>query len=336
MPGTLTLDAGLRSTLVEETLSRLREHYVLPELALSMDAAIRARLGNGEYDLITEPASFCDVLTQHLRDVCHDKHLRLVYHVEPQPPRDTDLYADPAALAAYWAEAALDNYGFHRAERLPGNVGYLRIHALDEAEETAETITAAMAFLARTSALIIDIRQHTGGAPTGVAFLCSYFFDTSPVHLNDIYCRKDGTTQQFWTLPHVPGKRYLHKPLYILTSGRTPSAGEELAYNLQTLGRATIVGETTVGAANPVEVYQIHAHVDVRVPTCRAINPIIGTNWEGIGVTPDIAVPQEQALPVAHREALKRVLEQLGEQPAGPTQALWEEACSALAELEQR
>ena len=59
------------------------------------------RLANGVYDTIDDPATFRDILTQHLRAVCHDNHLRLVHYIEPQPPRDTDLYADPNALAAY-------------------------------------------------------------------------------------------------------------------------------------------------------------------------------------------------------------------------------------------
>jgi hypothetical protein len=35
--------------------------------------------------------------------------------------------------------------------------------------------------------------------------------------------------EQHWTLPHVPGPRYADKPVYILTSGRTISAGEAFA-----------------------------------------------------------------------------------------------------------
>ena len=44
------------------------------------------------------------------------------------------------------------------------------------------------------------------------------------------------------------------------------------------------------------------------IPIGRAINPISKTNWEGTGVQPDIAVPAEQALDVAYREALKAIL----------------------------
>lgn len=330
MSDALMLDAHTRLAIIEGVLAKLQDHYVFPDIAKQMEQAIRKRQAAGEYDAITEAEVFCDLLAKHLREVCHDKHLRIVFHAEPKAVLDVSLYDDAAELAAYWAEAALDNYGWHKAERLAGNIGYLQIRSLDEAEETAEMMAAAMTFLSRTSALIIDIRRNSGGAPSGVAFLCSYFFDTQPVHLNDVYCRKDDSTQQFWTFPALPGRRYLNKPVYILTSSRTPSAGEEFAYNLKVLGRAVIVGETTVGAANPVDVYRINPHIDLRVPTCRSINPITKTNWEGVGVTPDIAVPQEEALQVAYREALTQVLKHVEEQSESTLQVLRREIQEAL------
>jgi hypothetical protein len=49
----------------------------------------------------------------------------------------------------------------------------------------------------------------------------------------------------------------------------------------------------------------------VWVPSGRAINPYSKTNWEGTGVTPDIDVPADQALKVAHIDAMKKVLEKV-------------------------
>jgi C-terminal processing protease CtpA/Prc len=236
-------------------------------------------------------------------------------------------------IAAYLADAARDNYGVQKVERLAGNVGYLLLTSIDEAEYTGPTIAAAMAVLANTSALLIDLRRNNGGAPSGVAFLCSYFFPPEPVHVNDIYSREGDASQQFWTLPHLPGERYLDKPVYVLTSSRTFSGAEELAYDLQQLRRAKVVGETTAGAANPVDVYQLDPHFELRVPTGRAINPTTGTNWEGTGVTPDIAVDAEQALDVAHAAALHAILAGLGDEPSGAEAALADEAKAALAEV---
>jgi C-terminal processing protease CtpA/Prc len=108
----------------------------------------------------------------------------------------------------------------------------------------------------------------------------------------------------------VPGKRLgLGKPVYVLTSKRTFSAAEEFTYNLKNLKRAVIVGEVTGGGAHPGGGHPINAHFGIGVPSGRAINPISKTNWEGTGVAPDIEAPADQALKVAHLEALKKVRE---------------------------
>ncbi len=73
----------------------------------------------------------------------------------------------------------------------------------------------------------------------------------------------------------------------------------------------------------------------VFIPTGRAINPITNTNWEGTGVSPDIEVPQEQALKVAHIQALKKVLESISDNPTGARKMLMEEAQKALGELSE-
>jgi len=43
----------------------------------------------------------------------------------------------------------------------------------------------------------------------------------------------------------------------------------------------------------------------VWVPTGRAINPITKTNWERVGVRPDVPVASDQALRTAHLAALR-------------------------------
>ena len=333
MPFSPTLDAQLCQAVVTAALIRLTEFYVFPDRAEAIDHAIRQRLEHGEYDAMTTGKELQDTFTAHVRQLYNDRHLRLVYYDEAQPARD-NAYTDPAWLANYWHAAALDNYGVYKIERLAGNVGYLDLRSIDEAEYTAETLAAAMAVLSNTSALIIDLRQNSGGANSGVAFFCSYFFPAEPVHLNDVYSRPDDRTQQFWTAAYLPGKRYLDKPVFVLTSTRTFSGGEEIAYDLQALRRAVIVGETTRGGAHPVDVYQIHPHFDIRVPTARAINPITSTNWEGNGVAPDIATPQADALRVAYREALTHIIAQEQPDTPGPDRTMIAEARTAQQAFE--
>ncbi|MFD5395765.1 S41 family peptidase [Streptomyces sp. NPDC127097] len=146
-----------------------------------------------------------------------------------------------------------------------------------------------------------------GGSPAGAAMWCSYFFPDDQVHLNDFYQRATDSTRQFWTLPQLPAPRYPVRPVYVLTSATTFSGGEDVAYTLQALGRAELVGETTGGGAHPTERYPVTAHITVTVPTARTINAVTGSNWEGVGVRPDRAVPADKALETAHREAIRRL-----------------------------
>ena len=305
----LTIDAAMRSEVIEGVLEKLNAYYVFPEVAKEMEKAIRTRLEGKEYESITSAAVLCETLTEHLREISHDKHLRVSYSHEPHPMPDSEAKPSPKEREKWRRMAGLRNFGFEKVERLGGNIGYLDFRGFMPPELAAETAIGAMAFLANTSALIIDLRHNGGGSPAMVAFMCSYFFDAEPVHLNDLYHRPSDRTHQWWTLPYIPGKRYVDKEVYLLTSHRTFSGAEEFAYNLKNLKRATLIGETTGGGAHPTGGYPINEHFGVGVPNGRAINPITGTNWEGTGVLPDLDVPAELALLTAHHLALKNVLE---------------------------
>ena len=124
--------------------------------------------------------------------------------------------------------------------------------------------------------------------------------------MNDLYNRKEDKTTEFWTMD-VPGSRIVDKPVFVLTSQRTVSGGEEFTYNLKNLKRATIIGETTGGGAHPVSGHRIDDHFMIGVPFARAINPITKTNWEGTGVEPDVKTPASEALEVAKKMALEQI-----------------------------
>src|SRR5439155_5079677 len=127
--------------------------------------------------------------------------------------------------------------------------------------ECASTIVTAMTALAETQALIIDLRETAGGGKAGsTPLLESYLFDRR-THLSDVRFRYTGETRERWTLDSVAGARFGgEKPVYVLTSAHTLSAGEELAYDLQALKRATIVGETTSGQAHATFEARIENH----------------------------------------------------------------------------
>jgi C-terminal processing protease CtpA/Prc len=305
----MTVDGPTRGAVIEGTLKRINDNYVFPDVAKKMEQSIRDRAQKKEYDQITSAKQLAEKLTSDLQEVSHDKHLRVRYSHEVIPENGGRQEPTPQEVEKFRSFLSSINFGFEKVERLKGNVGYLDLRGFAPAEFSAETIVAAMNFLANTDALIIDLRRNGGGDPATVALLSSYLFGPEPVHLNDLYWREDDSTRQWWTLPFVPGQRYAGKDVYVLTSKRTFSAAEEFTYNLKNLKRATIIGETTGGGAHPGGTRRISEHFHVFVPTGRAINPISKTNWEGTGVKPDVEVTAEQALKTAHLSALKKLLE---------------------------
>jgi C-terminal processing protease CtpA/Prc len=294
------------SALVEAIIARLAEAYIFPDRAAEAASLLRANLAAGAYALPVGP-ELCDRLSADLFAACADKHLRLIWHVSAEASQDE------AQLVAELRERfRRENYGIRRVELLPGNVGIIALTIIPEATAAAPTITAAMQLVQHTDALILDLRSTLGGAPDGVAFLCSFFFAGEPIHLNDIVEGPRGPTQQFWTLRDVPGPRYDERPVYVLTSAQTFSGGEEVAYDLQALGRATVVGEVSRGGAHPSAVLSLTEQVELRLPVARSINPVTGTNWEAVGVQPDIVVRSLDPLSVAHYAALRAIAEDTG------------------------
>ncbi|MEO8909841.1 MAG: S41 family peptidase [Gemmatimonadaceae bacterium] len=303
----LHIDAAARARAIAGTAALLDTFYVFPDAAKKMGDSLRARLARGEYDSSTNGLMFAMRLNDDLAGIAHDKHLRVNYSARPLPaekPRPAgapEPRPSPEDVARERDFLTGMNCGFVKAEVLQGNVGYLKFNMFADPDICGPTASAAMTFLANARALIIDLRDNGGGNPAMVAFVSSYLFDRR-THLNDLWTRRTNSTKEFWTRAMVLGRRFGGtKPVYVLTSARTFSGAEEFTYNLKNLKRATIVGETTGGGAHPVNGHRIDEHFMIGVPFARAVNPITHTNWEGVGVKPDVAVPAKDALATAQK-----------------------------------
>ena len=124
-----------------------------------------------------------------------------------------------------------------------------------------------------------------------------------------IWFRDENRLDERWTTDTVTGIRYGQSRLvYLPTSEDTFSAGEDFAYALKNNGRAVLVGETTGGGAHPGNLRRLSAHFEMNVPTGRAISLVTQTDWEGVGVVPDVKVPARKALDVAQVALLRKLL----------------------------
>jgi hypothetical protein len=328
----LAISPTTRAEVIRGVICEVESRYVFPDKGRLVAATLRRDEKSRAFASMDSAGSLCSALNRILSDLTADGHLRVDYSVTPRPmPPATIPDAAAPVDSARSRESALQNFGFVKVERLPGNVGYIDLRSFEPPEAAGGTAAAAMAFVARTDALILDLRQNGGGHGEMVNFLATYFFSGPAVHLRDVYDRESGESLQCWTLPYVPGDRYT-KPLTILTSRRTFSAAEAFAYGLKNQKRARIVGERTRGGARPTSIRQINEHFAVFVPHARVVDSVTGTDWEGTGVVPDVETPADHALVEAHVQILQAFR---AEEGATPNPGLDEVIRTVAAQREQ-
>lgn len=308
-PAAVKVDAATRTAVIASLADQLHANYVFPQVAEQVSAALVAKDAKGGYATSADAEAFAVALSKDLRAFGKDGHFRVGFApgYQPHPATLTQEAPSQADREQMRREVASMGYGIQRVERLNGNVGYMELRAFGPTDMVSEALSSAMQLLSGTDALILDLRRNGGGEPSTVAYLMSHFFAADDKrHLNDIYTRPTDKTEQYWTTPTV-GTHY-SKPVYVLTSARTFSGGEECAYDFQTQKRATLVGETTGGGANPGDDFSISHDFVAFIPTGRAINPITHGNWEHVGVKPDIATTAADAQKTAYAAILRTLL----------------------------
>jgi C-terminal processing protease CtpA/Prc len=297
-----------KKLIINTLLQQLLQYYVSLELAEEMGKQLKNNFKDGLYSSVDTIQEFCEILTRDLYEICNDKHLKLIYRPEAAS-KEKNISIKERMFEEEKRRGKVENYGFHRVERLPGNIGYLDMRKFYSVELGADTVISAMDLVKNTDALILDLRKNGGGRVEMVAFFTSYFIE-EPTHINSVYNRYEDSLIQTWTQKYVPGSRYLNKPMYILTSNFTFSGGEALAYSLQHLQLAKVIGEVTGGGAHPVIFNQITDNIRFKIPNRETICPITNSNWEGTGVIPDININKEAAFDLAYKEALSIVKQQ--------------------------
>jgi hypothetical protein len=293
----MKLDAAERQLVIAGAIANVQAHYVDRDVAQKVAQALRAHEKNGDDNAATDGGAFADLLTRQMRDVSHDMHLMMVYSESKIPDRRPE--PTPEELAPDRNAMKQDNCTFETLKILPHNIGYLKLNSFPDPAVCQSTATAAMASLNHADAVIFDLRDNRGGHPKMVALIAAYLFD----HPEYWYNPREETTRQSWTASPVPGNKLADKPVYVLTSSSTFSGAEQFSYDLKMLKRATLVGETTPGAAHAGVFHRIDEHFGMGIPEVKAINPFSTADWAGVGVEPDVKVKAADALEAAQKLA---------------------------------
>ena len=298
------IDAATRKRVTERLATEVERSYVNGEVAHALARQLRDAAARDAWSNVTGSQAFAESLTTALRRTSRDLHFTVFYNAEALPEGRGATLPSPGIEDEERRYTRSINYGIEAVRRLPGNVGVLDIRELLLGSDAR--YAAAMELLRDTDALIIDLRNARGGRPEVAQQIASYLLPEKPVLLQAAWQRETAETTRTWSLAELPGPRYLGRDVFVLTSQRTFSAGEMLAWSLQSLGRATIVGDTTGGGGHGMNFRTLDPHFAAAIPFIKPIDPRGGAGWEGTGVRPDLAT-EGDALQAAHLEALRRV-----------------------------
>ncbi|HMI64528.1 MAG TPA: S41 family peptidase [Cyclobacteriaceae bacterium] len=290
------MNAKQTRLLIDSISNALHRYYIYPDEARIMGDYLKSQFKKGAYARITNPFELGDQLRKDLQKVHRDPHMGVRYdpRFAIEQAGDTLLLKDRRNEETAFLKKR--NFFFDQVQILEGNIGYLKFDGFTgRIADANPTLHSAMTFLRHTDAMIIDLRQNHGGDPEMVRQIESYFFKTR-THMMDIVDRPARTTHTLWADPADVDSLTFTGPVYILTSKGTFSGAEDFSYGMQSVKRATIVGDTTGGGAHPTDSYNIGQGFVANIPFARSLNPYTNTDWEGTGVRPDIAVPADQAL----------------------------------------
>lgn len=318
------MDRETVDAVVSQVIEFLNENYVFPDVAERYAQGLEQRAR--EYPAGMTPSELAARVTADLQAIQRDRHLQLVPSPESvgqAPPAGAppvaataeqlftpfDLAQLPEVGRSLFADEISRNHFFRTVEVLPGNVGYLDYDQFGFPNFSTDAADAAFAFLAETDAIIIDLRGNRGGVEGMNQYLASHFFGDERVHLYSRFYGSFDATLEYMTFPDRVKRHFPDTPLFLLVNGRTGSAAENFSFALQGLDRATIVGDTTAGAAHSSRPFPLTQGFLLQLPVARSYNPRTDEDWEGRGVVPDIPVDADEALDVAHTAAIDALLE---------------------------
>jgi tetratricopeptide (TPR) repeat protein len=282
-----------KKSILHRIDSLIEAKYVLADKAKKYAEEFRRRYSSGTYDAYANAEEFAENVRTDLVAITHDKHTN--FRVA-KPSNVGEKAESPLHHPVRYSRLRMKEHtGFTKLEWIDGRIGYLELRRFNMLSEAREMLGVAMKFLAGADAIIVDIRENGGGMGD---FLSSYFLP-HPTQLTGAYYREGNGTQESWTSKAIEGERMLDVPLFLLTSKNTFSAAEYFAYDMKVRKRATLIGDSTKGGANDSQYFRLDDQFEMYLSVGMGINPVTKTNWEGVGVIPDVLVPASSALDTA-------------------------------------
>ena len=291
----------IRKATLEDLATKLEQRFVFPETGRKYAMMIRANAASGKYADIADDAEFGRRVTADLHDIAFDGHLKLI-------PRPKQASTPGAVHGAHNLPDTIE------AQARIGDIAYIRLAKFFGEPEEVAAVKKFVEDNLDSKTIIFDVRTHMGGGLDEMDAIFPYLFDretvlvgmdtrvgvTSPLEngarLREVAAPDSVVRREHFVVPTATPSPLAKAKVFVLTSGRTGSAGEHFVLSLKRTGRATVIGETTYGAGNFGRTEQIEGGFSAFIPVGRTFDPDTDKGWDYVGVAPHIAVPAAHAL----------------------------------------
>lgn len=216
----------------------------------------------------------------------------------------TDTHEVPLTLAADAAPSVTSRMA-------AATVGLVRVAAVGD--RTAAEVRSHVATLQSSgaTALIVDVRHTAEGAPADGIALARVFVGTGTLAIKE---SRGGVQER---VEAQPGEPTVTLPVTLLTTNGTSKAAEVFAAALVDNGRATSVGERTLGRAAAQKLVKLPDGSGLWLTHQRWLTPK-GTAIHGTGLTPAVAVAEPDVEFGAARPTTDPILDKALEHIATP------------------
>lgn len=176
-------------------------------------------------------------------------------------------------------------------------IGYLQITTFSR--PTHQEFLEALTILQNTDALVIDLRNNTGGLLSSALNISNMLVPRG--HVVVTIRDRDGREEIYRSRGSLMSSWLEDKPIVLLVNEGSASASEILAGALRDNDIAKIVGETTFGKATVQSVYELSNGGEIWLPSARYFTPS-GTDIHLKGIIPDITVEATEVAVAESRE----------------------------------
>jgi len=257
----------LANETVLEVAKIIEETYVLPEIAKKTALKLRSKVKAGDYkQLANDTKELAKALSKDMVEISNDQHMFIEFLGSKEEQKKQEQ-----GFEDWWMDRAPSvNFGVTKVEILQGNIGYLKYTSFYPIEMATPALQAAMTMLKNTNGLILDLRRNGGGEESTAGALMATFLPEASEHPFYIEYRNKKITEE---LPKklAWGRYDDAKKLVILVNDKSFSASEAVAFSLQEVGRATIVGKKSIGGAHMLDFNMISNGFSVGIPDRRPI-----------------------------------------------------------------